>query len=45
MTNDVDAILRTVAARSLGPVEVNGYMDELEKEKRYIREGWTSKCD
>lgn len=45
MANDVDTILRTVSARHLGPVEVNDYMDEIEKEKRYIREGWTPKSD
>jgi NADPH-ferrihemoprotein reductase len=45
MTSDVDAALRTAAARDVGPIDVNGYLDEMEKCQRYIREGWTSKAE
>lgn len=41
MTNDVDTVLRSMASRFLGPVEASTFMDEIEKEHRYVKEGWT----
>ncbi|KAI2492561.1 FAD-binding domain-containing protein [Fragilaria crotonensis] len=41
MTNDVDTVLRSMASRFLGPVEASAFMDEIEKEHRYVKEGWT----
>jgi sulfite reductase alpha subunit-like flavoprotein len=41
MTNDVDTVLRSTASRFLGPVEVSAFMDEIEREHRYVKEGWT----
>jgi NADPH-ferrihemoprotein reductase len=45
MTTDVDAVLRNVALKSLGPDEVKAAMHEMEKSHRYIREEWTSKVE
>lgn len=43
MTSDVDAVLRSVVTSHLAPIEATQFVDMMEKDNRYIREGWSSK--
>jgi NADPH-ferrihemoprotein reductase len=45
MIKDVDDVLRITAARFMEKKEIENFMEYIENEHRYVREGWTKKLD